>query len=70
MVPAPRAPIDGGTSGAGLPLRVPMAQLPGELTQPLVPAYAEPDPQEVSSMLTRFYGGVHRAARENGDDER
>jgi len=71
-VPAPRQPMDGGTSTAGLPVRVPMAQLPvsGESTVPIKATpppklpYAEPDPSQVGSMLSRFYSGVHRATAE------
>jgi hypothetical protein len=69
--PAPRAPVTAGTSGVGLPIRVPMAQLPGEnakvepVKQPVPVPHGEPDPAQVSSMLTRFYSGVHRAANED-----
>ena len=64
--------MDGGTSTAGLPVRVPMAQLPvsGESTVPIKATpppklpYAEPDPSQVGSMLSRFYSGVHRATAE------
>lgn len=69
--PAPRGPVDAGTSDAGLPIRVPMAQLPGD---GIVPAQRpadqpakivrEPDPSQVSSMLSAFYSGVHRATAE------
>jgi Nitrate and nitrite sensing len=70
-IPVQREPVIAGTSGAGLPIRVPMAQLPvtGETTQPIVAPTqvprGEPDPAEVSNMLTRFYSGVHRAASED-----
>ncbi len=70
-IPAQRTPVTAGTSGAGLPIRVPLAQLPSDTTnadpirQPVsVPSF-EPDPDQVSSMLTRFYSGVHRAANED-----
>jgi hypothetical protein len=52
-----------------------MAQLPGRTpvpgqrgaAEPVRPVY-EPDPSEVSSMLSRFYGGVQRAtADESGE---
>lgn len=65
------APADGGTSGVGLPLRVPMAQLPrNPLAAPPPPqepggGAQEPDPAEVGAALRRFYRGVHRA---NPDD--
>ncbi|MFF5119147.1 nitrate- and nitrite sensing domain-containing protein [Dactylosporangium aurantiacum] len=73
-VPAQRTPVTAGTSASGLPIRVPLAQLPGdtgqggvpEATQPImVSSHTEPDPASVSSMLTRFYSGVHRAANED-----
>ncbi|GGM17547.1 hypothetical protein GCM10007977_018510 [Dactylosporangium sucinum] len=54
---------------------MPLAQLPGdpngvvpaaEVAQPVtVSQPSEPDPASVSSMLTRFYSGVHRAANED-----
>src|SRR5207249_575081 len=69
-IPAPRRPVNAGTSGAGLPIRVPMAQLPGEDTvavvvpaptpAPVVAAAAvpvngaEPDPVHVGSLLSKF----------------
>jgi hypothetical protein len=65
------APADGGTSGAGLPVRVPMAQLPNNPlaapTSPPAPGTGsdESDPAEVKAALRRFYRGVHRA---NPDD--
>ena len=79
VVPAQRPPVTAGTSNAGLPIRVPLAQLPGELGQsapggpsgspdgapPVTVSHGEPDPASVSSMLTRFYSGVHRAANED-----
>ncbi|WP_238007545.1 nitrate- and nitrite sensing domain-containing protein [Dactylosporangium sp. AC04546] len=74
-IPAQRQPVTAGTSNAGLPIRVPLAQLPGdpngvvpaaEVVQPVtVSQPSEPDPASVSSMLTRFYSGVHRAANED-----
>jgi hypothetical protein len=76
--PVPRAPVDAGTSDAGLPIRVPMAQLPGDgiiparrpVDQPAKIVH-EPDPSQVSSMLSAFYSGVHRATaeelRQNGE---
>jgi nitrate/nitrite sensing protein/histidine kinase/DNA gyrase B/HSP90-like ATPase len=67
----PRPPVSGGTSDAGLPIRVPMAQLPGDTAQtvrlgdePARPIH-EPDPSQVGSMLSRFYSGVHRATAED-----
>jgi hypothetical protein len=49
-------------------MRVPMANLPDQeaaavTARPVI----EPDPQEVGSMLSRFYGGVHQAALEDDD---
>ncbi|HTJ34478.1 MAG TPA: nitrate- and nitrite sensing domain-containing protein [Dactylosporangium sp.] len=74
-IPVQREPVTAGTSSAGLPIRVPQAQLPGdptgqvpatpEQTQPITVAHMEPDPASVGSMLTRFYSGVHRAANED-----
>ncbi|GAA2364069.1 hypothetical protein GCM10010170_061580 [Dactylosporangium salmoneum] len=74
-IPAQREPVTAGTSSAGLPIRVPLAQLPGdptgqvpaepEPTQPITVGHTEPDPASVGSMLTRFYSGVHRAANED-----
>jgi hypothetical protein len=68
-VPVQRQPVSAGTSNAGLPIRVPMAQLPGDEAGPdprpgLPPEKAvhEPDPEEVSTMLSRFYGGVRRGS--------
>lgn len=62
--------VDTPTNGAGLPIRVPMANLPqqqakGAATGPP----KEPDPQQVSQVLTRFYGGIHRAELEDDDLE-
>jgi len=70
-VPTLREPVTAGTSDAGLPIRRPMAQLPTEQAggAPAAPAVAvahgEPDPDQVSSMLTRFYSGVHRAGMQD-----
>ncbi|MGI5245569.1 sensor histidine kinase [Dactylosporangium sp. CA-139066] len=75
-IPAQREPVTAGTSSAGLPIRVPLAQLPGdptgqvpaappEQTQAITVTNNEPDPASVGSMLTRFYSGVHRAANED-----
>jgi len=73
-IPAQREPVTAGTSSAGLPIRVPLAQLPGDPNQPVstsedtqqvVTPHIEPDPASVGSMLTRFYSGVHRAANED-----
>jgi hypothetical protein len=44
-----------------------MAQLPpvNEASIPVVPAsLAEPDPEAVGAVLSRFYGGVRRAESE------
>jgi hypothetical protein len=68
----PPQPVSAGTSSAGLPIRRPMAQLPGGNVVPAQrtgevparPAY-EPDPSEVSSTLSRFYSGVGRATTED-----
>jgi hypothetical protein len=73
--PAQRQPVSAGTSDAGLPIRVPMAQLPGDggppppadvpVSAPPLMTGVEPDPSHVGSMLSRFYSGVHRAAAES-----
>ncbi|GAA1036850.1 nitrate- and nitrite sensing domain-containing protein [Virgisporangium ochraceum] len=64
--PVVPAPADGGTSGAGLPVRVPMAQLPrNPLAAPPASA-ASDDPAEVKPALARFYRARHRA---NPDDD-
>lgn len=63
----PTVPVTGGVKPSGLPARVPMAQLPvvTESAMPTVPApRAEPDPDAVGGMLSRFYGGVRRAEAE------
>jgi hypothetical protein len=71
----PEVPVTGGLTERGLPVRVPMAQLPPEEVEvrvdgngvgsvpPKRPA-AEPDPDDVGSTLARFYGGVRRAEAE------
>ena len=64
-VPAARAPLATEATGAGLPRRVPMAQLPA--TGDHEPVRAEADPDEVGNALSSFYGGVHRAAMEDAD---
>lgn len=63
---ASRQPTDGGTSDAGLPIRIPMAQLPNSQTTKSV-GQQEPDPERVGAVLSGFYGGVHRAAAEDED---
>ncbi|MEH1016584.1 ATP-binding protein [Micromonospora sp. CPCC 206060] len=66
--PAPPAvPVTGGMNHRGLPIRVPMAQLPAvtESATPSVPvARHDPDPEAVGGMLSRLYGGVRRAEAE------
>jgi hypothetical protein len=71
----PSVPITGGTMANGLPLRVPMAQLPdvGEAPRPaarIPTARVEPDPEAVGSMLSRYYSGVRRAEAEDSGDIR
>jgi hypothetical protein len=72
VLPTQRAAMTAGVSAAGLPVRVPMAALPEPdpgATQPLPSnqplVSSEPDPAQVSDVLTRFYSGVHRAANED-----
>jgi hypothetical protein len=64
-VRAPRAPLATEATGAGLPRRVPMAQLPA--TGDHEPVRAEADPDEVGHALSSFYGGVNKAAMEDAD---
>nr|MDT0659739.1 nitrate- and nitrite sensing domain-containing protein [Micromonospora sp. DSM 115978] len=63
----PAVPVTGGINQNGLPMRVPMAQLP-VVTESAVPSATppppEPDPDAVGGMLSRFYGGVRRAEAE------
>jgi hypothetical protein len=61
-------PVTGGMSASGLPLRVPMAQLPnaGDAAPPPVPApRPELDPEATGGMLSRYYGAVRRAEAED-----
>jgi hypothetical protein len=67
----PEVPVIGGVTASGLPVRVPLAQLPPEeaAAPPGAPAAAlapaaESDPEDVGSTLARFYGGVRRAEAE------
>jgi hypothetical protein len=67
-VPAVVEPsVNGGVSAVGLPVRIPMAHLPGPGSRPStsVATIVEPDPTEVGAVLTSFYGGVHRAVSED-----
>ncbi|MEV4759518.1 nitrate- and nitrite sensing domain-containing protein [Micromonospora sp. NPDC049559] len=65
----PQVPVTAGTNASGLPVRVPMAQLPGvsgAAPTPAVPAPRhEPDPEAVGGMLSRYYGGLRRAEAED-----
>jgi hypothetical protein len=64
----PAVPITAGMNANGLPIRVPMAQLPAvtESATPVVPAARqEPDPEAVGGMLSRYYGGLRRAEAED-----
>jgi signal transduction histidine kinase len=66
----PTTPVTGGLGRTGLPLRVPMAQLPGgNGAGPVAAPRDDADPDAVSSLLNRFYGGVRRAESENPDDQ-
>ena len=62
--------MTGGISASGLPVRVPMAQLPvADGPAPVVPAQrAESDPDAVGSTLSKFYSGVRRAESEETTD--
>lgn len=71
----PSVPIIGGTMANGLPLRVPMAQLPdvGDAPRPAAPvpsSRVEPDPEAVGNMLSSYYSGVRRAEAEDSGDIR
>jgi HAMP domain-containing protein len=71
----PSVPITGGIMANGLPLRVPMAQLPpvGDEPRPAAPvptSRVEPDPEAVGNMLSRYYSGVRRAEAEDDGDVR
>ena len=63
----PSVPVTGGIAPNGLPVRVPMAQLPATSQSPLprvpAPRY-EPDPDAVGGMLSRYYRGLRRAEAE------
>lgn len=64
--PPATTPVTGGTNERGLPVRVPMAQLTA-VTQPAAAnrsGRAEPDPEAVGGMLSRYYSGVRRAEAE------
>jgi signal transduction histidine kinase len=77
----PEVPITGGTSESGLPLRVPMAQLPRATvtgdrspggtgdwpgrSRPPTPPPPELDPEAVGGALSRFYSGVRQAQAED-----
>ncbi|WP_323373781.1 sensor histidine kinase [Plantactinospora alkalitolerans] len=64
----PAVPVTGGIKPSGLPIRVPMAQLPvkSEPVRPRTPVQREePDPEQVAGTLSRYYGGVRRAEAED-----
>ncbi|MFK3985640.1 nitrate- and nitrite sensing domain-containing protein [Micromonospora sp. NPDC050397] len=64
---AASAPVTVTVNSNGLPVRVPMAQLPSA-NEPAPQVVAvqrhEPDPEAVGGMLSKFYGGVRRAEAE------
>ncbi|MDR7277853.1 sensor histidine kinase [Catenuloplanes atrovinosus] len=71
---APAAPVTGGTNSAGLPMRVPMAQLPDGQGTP-APAgraperkVAELDPEATGTTLSRFYSGIRAAETEETEN--
>jgi hypothetical protein len=71
----PTVPVTGGTMANGLPLRVPMAQLPlvddePRPAAPVASSRVEPDPEAVGSMLSKYYSGVRRAEAEDTVDMR
>ena len=64
----PTVPVIGGINASGLPVRMPMAQLPAVVgaAAPRAPVRREePDPEAVGGMLSRYYGGVRRAEAED-----
>ncbi|MEO3743124.1 nitrate- and nitrite sensing domain-containing protein [Plantactinospora sp. B5E13] len=64
----PAITVTGGVNSRGLPIRVPMAQLPTNSgpSQPKVPRpREEPDPDQVGGMLSRYYRGVRQAEAED-----
>jgi signal transduction histidine kinase len=74
-VAPPKKPMIAGTSTAGLPLRVPLAQRPAdpappEPDGPPAPEASPPpdlDQSHVSATLSAFYSGVRRGAAEEDD---
>ncbi|WP_051798037.1 sensor histidine kinase [Catenuloplanes japonicus] len=73
---APTAPVTAGTNSAGLPMRVPMAQLPdGQGGATPTPAgraperkIAELDPEATGNMLSRFHSGIRAAETEDSTE--
>jgi hypothetical protein len=64
--------VDWATDTSGLPVRVPMANLPRQRSVSAAAddhPPADPDPEAVGSVLSSFYGGVHLAALEDDDLE-
>ncbi len=64
--PRPVVPVPGGINRGGLPVRVPMAQLPTSTEpKPAGPVQRdEPDPEAMGGMLSRLYSGIRRAEAE------
>jgi anti-sigma regulatory factor (Ser/Thr protein kinase) len=67
VVNTPTQPPAVPVNAKGLPVRVPMAQLPvsDEPARPAAVDLPEPDPEAVGGMLSRFYSGVRRAEAED-----
>jgi signal transduction histidine kinase len=61
-------PIGAEHTGAGLPVRVPMARLPaGQAEVSSALQVRPPDPDRVGAVLSGFYGGVQRAIAEDAE---
>lgn len=60
----PKQPEVTAVTDAGLPVRVRMAHLPAEDTEPPVREVPEADPDAIGDMLSRLYSGMRRADAE------
>jgi hypothetical protein len=69
---AAEVPAGNRTSANGLPIRVPLAQLPATgvgIARVAPPPAVELDPETVGGTLSSFYGGVHLAETEESGSE-
>jgi hypothetical protein len=74
LLAQPPASVVAGTSTSGLPIRVPLAQLPANGAGRSSGGSAwraddELDPEEIGNTLSRFYSGVRRAESESDVSE-